>query len=103
MAFFLNYLKMTGEAETIPADGCFIWVGTLPRTDFLNGIVELDSDGYIVTDSKMETSVPGVYAAGDVSVTPLRQVATAVADGAIAATSASHYIENIKANDMNVS
>lgn len=88
----------TDETQTIDAEGCFIWVGTLPKTDFLNGGVKMDSNGYIITDSNMETSVPGVYSAGDIRVTPLRQVATAVGDGAVAATSASHYIETIKDN-----
>lgn len=87
----------TGQARTIAAEGCFIWIGTIPKTDFLNGSVQMDPGGYIITDAAMQTSVPGVYAAGDVRVTPLRQVATAVGDGAMAATSAGHYIENINA------
>ena len=56
----------------------------------------MDEYGFIVVDANMQTSVPGVYAAGDVRSTPLRQIATAVGDGAIAAFSAEHYIQNLK-------
>jgi thioredoxin reductase (NADPH) len=85
----------TGEEKTLKADGCFIWVGILPNTQFLGGAVETDEYGFIRADAGMQTSVPGVFAAGDVRDTPLRQVATAVGDGAIAAVSAEHYIENM--------
>jgi thioredoxin reductase (NADPH) len=85
----------TGEEKTLKADGCFIWVGTLPNTDFLKDAVDTDAYGFIRTDAKMQTSVPGVFAVGDVRDTPLRQVSTAVGDGAIAAVSAEHYLENI--------
>jgi len=85
----------TGEEKTLKADGCFIWVGTLPNTDFLKDAVDTDAYGFIRTDAKMQTSVPGVFAVGDVRDTPLRQVSTAVGDGAIAAVSAEHYLENV--------
>lgn len=85
----------TGEEKTLKADGCFIWVGTLPNTDFLKNAVDTDAYGFIRTDAKMQTSVPGIFAAGDVRDTPLRQVSTAVGDGAIAAVSAEHYLENV--------
>ncbi len=84
----------TNEEKTIKANGCFIWVGILPNTEFLKGSVKTDEFGFIIADTKMKTSVPGVYVAGDVRDTPLRQVSTAVGDGAIAAISAEHYIEN---------
>lgn len=86
----------TGEASTIKADGCFIWVGTLPNTDFVKDSVKTDDGGFIFTDEHMETSVPGVYAVGDVRTTPLKQIATAVGDGAVAAMSAEHFIESLK-------
>jgi thioredoxin reductase (NADPH) len=86
----------TGEEKEIPVDGCFIWVGILPNTSFLNDNLKVDESGFIIADHNMETSVPGVYAVGDVRNTPLRQVVTAVGDAAIAAVSAEHYIENIK-------
>lgn len=85
----------TNETKTIKADGCFIWVGILPNTEFVKGSVKTDEFGFILGNAKMQTSVPGVFVAGDVRDTPLRQVSTAVGDGAIAAVSAEHYIENL--------
>ncbi len=84
----------TGDITELPVDGCFIWVGILPNTQFLKDAVKLDEQGFIIADLNMETSVPGVFAVGDVRNTPLRQIATAVGDAAIAAFSAEHYIEN---------
>ncbi len=84
----------THEEKTLKADGCFIWVGILPNASFLNDAVETDEFGFIIADTNMQTSVPGVYAAGDVRETPLRQISTAVGDAAIAAISAEHFIEN---------
>jgi len=84
----------TGEEKTLKANGCFIWVGISPNTQFLNDSVDTDDYGFIRADGRMQTSVPGVFAAGDVRDTPLRQVSTAVGDGAIAAVSAEHYLEN---------
>lgn len=85
----------TGEESTLKADGCFIWVGILPNTEYVQDSVLTDNWGFILADAKMRTSVPGVFAAGDVRDTPLRQVSTAVGDGAVAAVSAEHYIENL--------
>ena len=87
----------TREMTTLPVQGCFVWVGTVPNTAFLDGAIGLDPNGYIMADAQMKTSVPGVFALGDVRTTPLRQVATAVGDGAIAATSADHYIDEVMA------
>jgi len=86
----------TGDKTQFSVDGCFIWIGTIPNAQFLGNSVKLDEYGFIIADLNMETSVPGVFAAGDVRNTPLRQVVTAVGDGAIAAISAENYIENIK-------
>jgi thioredoxin reductase (NADPH) len=86
----------TGDKTQLSVDGCFIWVGTIPNTQFLADSVKLDEYGFIIADLNMETSVPGVFTAGDVRNTPLRQVVTAVGDGAIAAVSAENYIENVK-------
>ena len=85
----------TDEEKEILVDGCFIWVGTFPNTSFLKDSVEVDQYGFIIVNQNMETSAPGVFAAGDVRNTPLRQIVTAVGDAAIAAVSAEHYIENI--------
>ncbi|MFZ2632364.1 MAG: thioredoxin-disulfide reductase [Desulfosalsimonadaceae bacterium] len=83
----------TGEEQVLAVEGCFMWVGILPNTTFLKDTVALDKSGFVVVNARMETSVPGVYAAGDVRNTPLRQVATAVGDSAIAAFEAAAYIE----------
>jgi thioredoxin reductase (NADPH) len=89
----------TKATTTLPVQGCFVWVGTTPNTGFLGNSVDLDPSGYILTDDHMKTSVPGAFAVGDVRTTPLRQVATAVGDGAMAATSADHYIETVNRED----
>jgi len=86
----------TGEFKEFPVDGCFIWVGILPNSGFIPDTIKKDEYGFIITDYKMETSAPGVFAAGDGRSTPLRQIATAVGDAAIAAFSAEHYIESLK-------
>jgi len=86
----------TGETRELAVDGCFIWVGTTPNTSFLEDDVKVNRGGFVVVNAKMETSVPGVFAAGDVRDTPLRQVATAVGDAAIAAAEAANYIETLE-------
>ncbi len=91
---------VTGEITTLKASpedgmfGVFGFVGYAPNTALFEGALSMDR-GYIVTDEDMHTSVPGVYAAGDVRVKSLRQVITAAADGAIAAMQAAHFIENL--------
>ena len=85
----------TEKESVLKADGCFIWVGILPNADFLSKDIKTDDYGFIITDQKMQTSVPGVFAAGDVRDTSLRQIATAVGDAAMAAVTAEHYIENL--------
>lgn len=86
----------TGDVRELSVDGCFIWVGILPNTSFLPKDIKVDKQGFIIVDSNMQTSIPGVYAAGDVRSTPLRQIATAVGDGAIATFSAEHYLQKIE-------
>jgi len=82
----------TGERETISAKAIFPFVGLDPVTDFVSGLGITDENGYILTDESMATSVPGIYAAGDVRKKPLRQVVTATNDGAIAAQEISHLL-----------
>ena len=82
----------TGEITEMPINGVFFFVGTLPKTELVKGKVELDEQGYIVTNDQMETSIPGVYAVGDCRVKYLRQVVTAASDGAIAAVAAEKYL-----------
>ena len=85
----------TGETQQLDVEGCFVWVGIQPNTRLVGNALKLDDAGFIAVNARMETSAPGIFAAGDVRSTPLRQVATAVGDGAIAATSAAHYIESL--------
>ena len=82
----------TGQETVIPCDGVFISVGRKPATELVAGQLELDRSGYIIADETTKTSLPGVYAVGDVRTKPLRQVVTAVADGATAVHMAEAYL-----------
>ena len=82
----------TGEERDIAVDGLFVAVGTEPNTEFLAGALTTDETGYIVAGESGETEVPGVYVAGDVRTKFLRQVVTAVADGALCAEEAAEYL-----------
>lgn len=82
----------TDNIANIDTDGAFIAIGSNPNSELLKGIVELDVNGYIIADETGKTSVPGIFAAGDVRTKSLRQVVTAVSDGANAAISAEKYI-----------
>ena len=84
----------THETSTLEVAGVFMFVGTSPHVGFMNDLVAQKDGGWIITGPQMETSVPGIFAAGDIRDTPLRQVVTAASDGAIAAMSAYHYIES---------
>jgi thioredoxin reductase (NADPH) len=83
---------VTGELEDLECDGLFVSIGRSPASWLVDGILELDRNGYIVAGESTETSVPGVYAVGDVRTKQLRQVVTAVADGAAAAHMAEEYL-----------
>ncbi len=98
-AHFKN--KQTGETEVYDAGqngtfGVFVFVGYDPATELFQGHVDMDKDGYILTDEAMHTNIPGVFAAGDLRPKLLRQIVTAVADGAVAATSAEKYVTKEK-------
>lgn len=82
--------------KTIEVTGVFIYAGLVPKSDFVKGIVKINSKGFIVTSDKLETSLPGVFAAGDICAQAVRQVVTACAQGAAAAINAYHYIESLK-------
>lgn len=82
----------TGSVEELPVKGAFIAVGMTPNTGFLKDVVELNEGGYVVAGEDTKTSVPGIFAAGDVRTKRLRQVITAAADGAVAVTYAEEYI-----------
>ena len=82
----------SGEITEIPCDGVFFFVGNVPRTELFQDQIVLNEQKYIVTDETMATSLPGVYAAGDVRQKYLRQVVTAASDGAVAAFAAEKYL-----------
>lgn len=86
----------SGEISDLAVDGVFAYIGFTPNIKDINGQVEQDSNGFIITDSTMKTSVEGVFAVGDVRNTPLRQVITASADGAVGAVYAGKYIESLE-------
>ncbi|MGC8786947.1 MAG: thioredoxin-disulfide reductase [Anaerolineae bacterium] len=86
----------TGEESLLMADGVFTYIGNVPNTQLFTGQLELDELGYIITDRRMHTSVPGVFAAGDVQEHVLKQVATAVGSGAIAAMEAEKFIAEME-------
>jgi len=85
----------TGKTAELNAEGAFIAIGSNPNSQILKGLVELDKSGYVVADETGKTSVPGIFVAGDVRTKALRQVVTAVSDGANAAISAENYINQI--------
>ena len=94
-ALVLRNVK-TNEVSEFPADGVFIYIGLIPNTEAFLKLGITDEEGWILTDNNMETSVPGIFAVGDVRDTVLRQVATAVGDGSIAGDAAYKYIESLK-------
>ncbi|MDO5545380.1 MAG: thioredoxin-disulfide reductase [Eubacteriales bacterium] len=84
--------RVSGLEEEIPCDGVFISVGRQPSTTLFAGQLELNASGYVTADESTATSIPGVYAVGDVRTKPVRQVVTAVADGAVAVHMAEGYL-----------
>lgn len=86
----------TGKKVDFPTDGVFVFVGLLPNTGFLKGAIELDELGLIKTNERLETSIPGVFAAGDVRSGATMQIASAVGEGATAALMMREYIENLE-------
>jgi len=89
-------VKDASMTRDIPADGVFVFIGLVPNTEFLKGVVKLGRDGYIAADRDMKTSEPGIFACGDCIEKLLRQVVTACGDGATAAFSAQLYVEELK-------
>ncbi len=86
----------TNEIKEHPVDGIFLFIGRIPRTRFLKDLVKMDTEGYILTNENCETSVSGIFAAGDCRKKLLYQISTAVGDGATAAFAAEKYIEEKK-------
>jgi len=86
----------TEEASVLPVAGVFLYIGLLPNTEMFREFPELDERGFIKVDENLQTSVPGIFAAGDVRDTPLRQIVTAAGDGAVCAYSAGKFLEKIE-------
>jgi len=89
-------VKEGSATRTIPAEGVFIFIGLVPLTDIVRGVANVDEHGYIITDSQMRTSEPGLFAAGDCIMKLFRQVVTACGDGATAAHAAELYVDALK-------
>ena len=87
----------SGQTDTTPCDGVFIFVGTAPNTQFLRNLFSLDGAGHLETDNDMMTPVPGIFAIGDVRKGSYRQIATAVGEAATAAMAAEHWLAERKA------
>ncbi len=86
----------TGKTSHLPVQGVFVFVGYIPNTELVKGQLELDKLGFVVTNNDMQTSVPGVFAAGDIRSKILRQIATAVGEGATAVFAVERYLESLK-------
>ncbi|MBW1990911.1 MAG: thioredoxin-disulfide reductase [Deltaproteobacteria bacterium] len=86
----------SGGIAVLPVAGAFVAIGISPNTEWLKGLLPLDRGGFILTDENMATQIPGIFAVGDVRAKKLRQIATAVGDGATAAISAEHYLQDLK-------
>ncbi len=89
----------TGEESRLPVQGVFVFVGYTPNSDPARGVLELDDRGFVLTDNDMQTSVPGVFAAGDIRSKLLRQISTAVGEGATAAFAAERFIEDLSSSE----
>lgn len=88
---------VTGEVGELKTDGVFIFIGHIPNNDLFHGKLEMDEDGYLITDRKMRTNVPGVFAAGEIQDKVFKQVATSVGQGCAAAISATRFLEELEA------
>lgn len=83
---------ITGEETVVPCDGLFVSIGRAPASELVKGVLELDEAGYVKADESTRTSIPGVFAVGDVRTKVLRQIITAAADGAVASHYADEYL-----------
>ncbi len=90
----LHNLK-TGEQQELACHGVFIYVGLHPQSDLVKDMLELDAEGYVCADAHMRTSLPGVFAVGDLRTETVRQAATATGDGVVAALAADEYLSSL--------
>jgi thioredoxin reductase (NADPH) len=89
----------TGEKRELPVDGAFIFIGFDPNNSLVPAGIKMSVEGYVVTNEKCETNIPGIFVVGDLREKYARQIITAAADGCIAALAAAHYVENKKTVD----
>ncbi|MBI5144111.1 MAG: thioredoxin-disulfide reductase [Candidatus Omnitrophica bacterium] len=89
----------TGKEKIIKSEGVFVFIGILPNSEILKGLVKMDEKGYIISDEDMKTSADGIFACGDVRKKLLRQIVTAAGEGATAAFSAQAYVERLKGQE----
>ena len=87
----------TGEERTLPVNGVFMYIGQIPNTAWLKDTVKLTDLGHIVTDDLLRTELPGVFACGDARANPLKQIAMAIGEGALAAVQAERYLDDLEA------
>lgn len=87
---------ITKQKQTFAVNGLFVAIGRIPDTAFLKGIIDMDKWGYIKSNETMKTNLPGVFVAGDVRNSKLKQIVTATSDGAVAATNANAYLNQVK-------
>ncbi len=87
--------KLSGEKRDLELEGVFFAIGVIPKARFLAEVLDLNEEGYILTDTEGRTSMPGVFAAGDVRSKILKQIATAVGDGAVAAIATEKYLDDL--------
>lgn len=92
----------TGETSTLDAGAVFVFIGFVPNSDIVSESVKKNEAGYFVTDDKMETSIPGIYAVGDVRQQLVRQITNAVGDGTTAAVAAQKHIEELHDKELNI-
>jgi thioredoxin reductase (NADPH) len=92
----------TGDERRMDTDGVFVFIGFLPNNALVPAGVKKNSEGYVLTDTKCETAIPGLYAIGDLREKYARQIVTAAADGCTAALAAAHYVETRKAGAAEV-
>lgn len=85
----------TGELETIPVDGVFVFLGQHPNNELFKSEIAVTDKGYVVADNKMNTNIPGVFSAGDINDKAFRQITTAMADGTVAALAAEQYVRSL--------
>ena len=90
----------TGETSEFPCEGVFIYVGLDPNTQYLEGKLKVDGGGKVITNERMETNIQGVFAAGDIRNTPLKQAVTAASDGSLAATMAIGFVEALEDSEV---